>query len=271
MKARIMGQRRQCIVTGAARGIGFGIATSLIKEEYDLTLTVRNDESKKQLTEKLLERDIRPDRFDVIALDLSDKDEIQYFCSNFSKQIYGLINNAGVCRTLALSQMPLENVDKNGDTNNDPWDIVLKTNLNAPYLLTKCLLHRFTSPGRIVNISSQLGQEGRAGYSAYCASKFGLIGLTKVWAKELGARKITVNAICPGWVNTEMSQIDLEMLANNLEISEDQMYKNITDPLELKRYNSVDEVSDFVSFLLSEKAAGITGREMLMQTIWNQL
>ncbi len=121
-----------------------------------------------------------------------------------------------------------------------------------------------------MNIASQLGKEGRAGYSAYCASKFALIGLTKVWAKELGSRAITVNAICPGWVNTEMSRKDLARIAKEKGISTKTYYKQICEPLELKRFTDPAEVANLAHFLLSGEGKGITGRDILLHTIWNQ-
>jgi NAD(P)-dependent dehydrogenase (short-subunit alcohol dehydrogenase family) len=173
--------------------------------------------------------------------------------------LWGIVNNAGICKTFGML-----------DSGVDPLDDVLDTNLIGPYFLTKGLVPRLARPGRIVNIASQLGQEGRAGYSAYCASKFGLIGMTKCWAKELSTYGITVNAVCPGWVGTEMSFKDIERMASEEGVSTEQFYSDICRPLELKRFNTPGEVANLVSFLLSDEASGITGRDWLMQTIWNQ-
>ena len=95
--------------------------------------------------------------------------------------------------------------------------------------------------------------------------------MTKCWAKELGAEGITVNAVSPGWVDTEMSRIDMQRMAIEAGKTSEQYYKEICKPLELKRFNSTTEVANIVEFLLSEEASGVTGRDWLMQTIWNEL
>lgn len=202
----------------------------------------------------------QPNDIRIIALDLSDMEAIDAFVRDWSAELWGLVNNAGICMTL-----PLESQES------DPFEQVLAVNMRAPYYLTKGLLGHLSSPGRIVNIASQLGVEGRAGYSAYCASKFAIIGMTKCWAKELGTRGITVNAVCPGWVDTEMSRIDMARMARELDQTVEDHYAAICAPLELKRFNSTSEVASLVTFLLSEEASGITGRDWLMQTVWNQL
>lgn len=132
------------------------------------------------------------------------------------------------------------------------------------------MLAKISAPGRIINISSQLGKSGRAGVGPYCAAKFGIIGLTKCWAKELGQREITVNALCPGWVYTEMTRIEIGQRAKEKGISHDQFLAEICQPLELKRLNTPDEIAGFVESLLSAKASGITGQDFLLQTISNQ-
>jgi len=94
--------------------------------------------------------------------------------------------------------------------------------------------------------------------------------MTKCWAKELGVRGITVNAICPGWVETEMSIKDVERLSQENGVSYEAFYDGICKPLELKRFTKPHEVAALVDFLLSEMGSGITGRDWLMNTIWNQ-
>lgn len=89
-------------------------------------------------------------------------------------------------------------------------------------------------------------------------------------AKELGDEGITVNAICPGWVGTEMSFKDIDRMAKKQNLSSEEYYKNVCTPLELKRFNTTNEVANLVNFILSDEASGITGRDWLMQTIWNQ-
>jgi NAD(P)-dependent dehydrogenase (short-subunit alcohol dehydrogenase family) len=246
------------LVTGATRGIGLAIAKALGKRGYSLVLAARDANAGQNTAEQLKADGVQVRSY---SLNLSSRQSVQEFCDSVDFDLWGLVNNAGICSTKPIADA--------GDT--DVLDETLQVNLIGPYLLTSLLLNRITRPGRIVNIASQLGLEGRAGYGAYCASKFGLIGLTKCWAKELGAQGITVNAVCPGWVSTDMSVKDVERLASESEADPEQYYADICAPLELKRFNTPQEVANLVCFLMSEEASGITGRDWLMQTIWNQL
>jgi 3-oxoacyl-[acyl-carrier protein] reductase len=132
----------------------------------------------------------------------------------------------------------------------------------VPYLLTQALVEakKLSQDASIVNISSQLGSVGRAGYSAYCASKHGLNGLTKVWAAELGEQGIRVNAVAPGWIETEMTAADLSRAAKKRRVMPDALKKEIEGKLDLRRMNTPDEVAAIVAFLLSNESSGITGR-----------
>lgn len=247
---------RRVLLTGAGRGIGLSIAKRLVLHGYKLTLLVASETSAQALSNSDLVKEFGSN---VFAFNIQDRNEVSRFVSGWKKELWGIVNNAGICKTFEITA--------NG---NDPIDEILDINLIGPYLLTKGLLPYLSRPGRIVNIASQLGREGRAGYSAYCASKFGLIGMTKCWAKELGDEGITVNAICPGWVGTEMSFKDIDRMAKKQNLSSEEYYKNVCTPLELKRFNTTNEVANLVNFILSDEASGITGRDWLMQTIWNQ-
>lgn len=245
---------KKIIVTGGAKGIGKAITEKLLKEGFSVHIFGRDEKSMKDFISNL------PKGSDVSysVIDISNRDAVLELCNSWEDELYGIINNAGICKTERLAEEL------------DVWDDVLNTNLNGLYFLTKGLLRNLTDGGRIINISSQLGTEGRAGYSAYCASKFGVIGLTKCWAKELGERAITVNAICPGWVKTDMAIKDLERIAKEKGISKEDFYKEICNPLELKRFTEPHEVASLVSFLVSLEAGGVTGRDWLLNTVWNQ-
>lgn len=245
------------LITGASRGIGLEIAQNLSNQGYQLVLIASSEASMDSLHQSSW---VEKKTTQICQLDLSDKCAVSTFLESWASSLWGIVNNAGICKTHTISDVGI-----------DPFEEVLATNLLGPYQLTKGLLPYISRPGRIVNISSQLGQEGRAGYAAYCASKFGVIGMTKCWAKELGSEGVTVNAVCPGWVDTEMSKIDMQRMAIEKNTSLDNYYKQICEPLELKRFNSTSEVANLVAFLLSEGASGITGRDWLMQTVWNQL
>lgn len=246
---------KRVLISGASKGIGLALAHHLSAEGYGLVLIASTEASIQALRVSSLGQGTR---HQIYQVDVRDRRAVNAFAHD-GPQLWAIVNNAGICKALNL-----------GDDGDDPFDEVLNTNLLGPYHLTKALLPKLSRPGRIVNIGSQLAVEGRAGYGAYCASKFGLLGLTKCWAKELGAEGVTVNAVCPGWVDTEMSRVDLQRLASERGIGTKQLYEEICAPLELKRFNSTTEVASLVSYLLSESAAGISGRDWLMQTVWNQ-
>lgn len=246
--------KKIAIVTGGSRGIGKAIASQLLHDGYKVYICAQEENELKRTASDLG----KSGEVEYFVLDLADKEAIKSFTAAWNKPIKVLVNNAGIYTTEKL------------DEDRDVWDKVLNVNLNGPYWLTKGLIKHIEDNGRIINISSQLGKEGRAGAGAYSASKFGLIGLTKCWAKELGVRGITVNAICPGWVKTEMLKHDFDKAAKEKGLSFEEYEKQICQPLELKRMTEPEEVADLVSFLASDKARAITGRDMLMNTIWNR-
>jgi NAD(P)-dependent dehydrogenase (short-subunit alcohol dehydrogenase family) len=247
---------RRVLVTGAGRGIGFSIARLLARDGFGLVLLTATEASAVRLR---AEPFVRDNGAEVIAFDLAEPAQVAAFVDGWKSQLWGIVHNAGVCETAPIT-----------DSTDDPWQHVLSVNLEAPYRLTRGLLPHLTRPGRIVTIGSQLSFEGRAGYGAYCASKFGLIGLTKCWAKELGSEGVTANAICPGWVDTEMTVADVDRLAGEHGRDVAEFKAEIASPLELKRFNTPDEVAELVAFLMSDKSSGVTGRAWLMQTVWNQ-
>lgn len=242
---------KKVIVTGGSKGIGKDIAKTLLKNGYSVHICARNEENLIRTARELS----LLGKVDYNTLDVSNNESIQLFCENFTGSLYGLINNAAI--------FLMERIDENFEI----WDKVIATNLSGIYQLTKKLLPMMVDGGRIINISSQLGKSGRAGAGAYCASKFGLIGLTKCWAKELGGRGITVNAICPGWIKTEMTDEEIQERSKKKNISPEQFLSEICSALELKRLNTTEEVAAMAYFLLSENASGITGQDFLFQSI----
>jgi NAD(P)-dependent dehydrogenase (short-subunit alcohol dehydrogenase family) len=245
---------KKIIVTGGSRGIGKAITKNLLKSGYCVYICARDEDGLKEVANNFSSLG----EINYLKLDLSKKEEIQNVVKNWKESLYAIVNNAGICKTEKL------------DEKKDVWDEVMNVNLNGMYHLTKGLVDKLEKNGRIVNISSQLGKEGRAGYGAYCASKFAINGLTKCWAKELGERGITVNSICPGWVKTEMAENDMERLAKEKGIDTRKYYEEICKPLELKRFTEPTEVANLVNFLVSSGGSGITGRSWLLNTIWNQ-
>lgn len=231
------------IVTGATGGIGKALTHRLAADGHRLHLMGRSIEALRELS------------LDVSAtcssVDLSDERAIRVFCRDWTEPLYGLVHNAGVVHVSAVD----------GQDALDEWTHTLSVNLLAPYLLTNGLQDRIVNGGRIVTISSQLGRVGRAGYGAYCASKFALIGATKCWAHELGARQITANAILPSWVSTAQALGDAQRQSEQLGIDLDEHLAAVASQLELRRMTRPEEVAALVSYLLSDDAAGVSGQD----------
>lgn len=253
---------KDILLTGGARGIGKALTRCLLETGYNVCAVSSNQNDLKTVGEEFADL---PGEYTYRCLDLSQKEAIAHFCTQWNKPLYALINNAAtnIAEWLADETVNLEQAVQH-------WEYVLQVNTTAPLMLGKALLPKLTRPGRIVNIASQLGHEGRAAYGSYCASKWGLIGLTKSWAKELGPEGITVNAVSPGWVRTELHETKLEYYAERLGgVSLEEAERDITRPLELKRFNTTDEVAGVVKFLLSHDARGVTGQSWLMSTVYS--
>jgi NAD(P)-dependent dehydrogenase (short-subunit alcohol dehydrogenase family) len=240
---------KTAIVTGGSHGIGKAIAVELLKSGYKVFICARTIKD----LEKTHSEISHFGKAEYFQLDIADNKKVNAFLEEWDTTLNVLINNAGICRTERL------------DESKGFWEDILNTNLNGPYYLTRGLLKWIPSGGNIINISSQLGVEGRSGFGAYCAAKHAILGLTKCWAKELGERDITVNAVCPGWVKTEMALSDVKKMADQNSISEDGMYKNITKDLDLRRFVEPEEVAYLVDYLVSDKARGITGQNFFIK------
>ncbi len=253
--------RKTALVTGGSKGIGRSIAERLLAAGYEVHICARSADEVKKTVEELSDRG----PIHGFRLDLADRKQVFDLCKSWGRPLDALVNNAAICKVERIDQHSEDWIDFS-----DSWDDVLDINLTGVYFLTKGLVRYLPDHARIVNISSQLGKEARASYGAYCASKFGLIGLTKVWAKELGPRGITVNAICPGWVKTDQAEQDMRRIAKEKGIPAEEYYKEVCAPLELRRFTEPSEVANLVAFLVSAEGSGVTGREWLMNTIWNQ-
>jgi 3-oxoacyl-[acyl-carrier protein] reductase len=228
------------IVTGASRGIGRAIALALASQGAKVVASARNVEALAKLT-----AEIKSQGGDALAVvgDVAVEDD----ANNLVKQAveaYGqvdvFVNNAGITRDGLLLRM------KNAD-----WDAVLDTNLKGAFLCTRAVAKVMSKQrsGRIINISSVVGEMGNAGQANYCASKAGLLGLTKSVARELARRNVTVNAITPGFIMTEMTE-DMTEKAQEA----------MTEQIPLGRPGSAKDVANAVIFLASEQSAYITGQ-----------
>ncbi|SIS40195.1 3-ketoacyl-ACP reductase FabG2 [Neptunomonas antarctica] len=225
------------LITGSNRGIGKGIALRLAADGYNIVLHCRNNrEQADEVAEQIqdLGRNVR-----VLQFDISDREQSREVIEadmEYHGAYYGVVCNAGVARDNAFPAMPGEE-----------WDLVLRTNLDGFYNVLHPIIMpmiRRRKPSRIVTLSSVSGEMGNRGQVNYSAAKAGIIGATKALAVELAKRKITVNCVAPGLIDTEMTQ----------DISMEEALKMVP----MQRVGKVDEVAGTVSFLMSEDAAYIT-------------
>ena len=212
---------KAAIVTGGSRGIGKAIALRLAQQGADICFSYRGNAEAAAATQKEIEALVKA------ALDAFGKVDI-------------LVNNAGITRDDLIMRMKPED-----------WRDVLETNLFGAFWTLKAVTRPMlrAKSGRIINITSVSGQAGQMGQANYSSAKAGLIGLTKASARELGSRGITVNAVAPGFVLTELT----EGLA-------DEWKQRITEQTPLVRFGTTEVVAFAVAFLASEEAAYITGQ-----------
>jgi 3-oxoacyl-[acyl-carrier protein] reductase len=224
------------VVTGASRGIGAAIAQSLIDAGYFVIASATSEKGVEAIKEKLGENGT------AFILNLSDKESCQEFCKNATESgpVAVLVNNAGITKDTLMLRMK-----------DDDWDSVIETNLSGAFRISKGMLKGMMKKrfGRIINISSIVGAMGNPGQANYCASKAGIEGFTRSLAQELGSRNITVNAVAPGFIATDMTD----------ELTEDQ--KNVMlVKIPMARLGQPEEVAKTVKFLASDDAAYITGQ-----------
>lgn len=229
------------LVTGASRGIGRQIAISMAREGALVIVNyngsaARAEETVKEITES-------GGQAEAVQCNVSDYaavEEMMKYVIGKYKRLDVLVNNAGITKDNLLMKMGEED-----------FDAVIGINLKGAFNCTKHVSRQMLKQkgGRIINISSVSGVMGNAGQANYCASKAGVIGLTKSVARELGSRGITVNAIAPGFIDTEMTEV----------LSED-VKKAMGEQIPLKRFGRTEDVAGAAVFLASDRAAYITGQ-----------
>jgi 3-oxoacyl-[acyl-carrier protein] reductase len=234
-------ENQVAIVTGAGRGIGHAIAVRLGSEGARVACVSRSEENARRTADEL--NVARADSAKPYAVDVSDHAAVQkvgaQILENFGKADI-LVNNAGVTRDGLSMRMSIED-----------WDTVINTNLRGAFNFVQAVQRSMIKQrsGRIINISSVIGLIGNAGQTNYAASKAGLIGLTKSLARELASRSITVNAIAPGFIVTDMT--------GGLS---DEIQKQIIGRIPLGRVGEPIDVASSVAFLASAEARYITGQ-----------
>lgn len=233
------------LVTGASRGIGKAIAMQLAHDGFAVAV---NYASSAEKAEAVVEAIIADGGHAMsIQADVSDSEAVTAMFASVESQLGAvsvLVNNAGVTDDGLVMRMSV-----------DQWDNVLGTNLRSTFLCTKAALRSMlrARTGRVINISSVSGISGNPGQANYAASKAGVIGFTKSVAKEVGSRGITVNAVAPGFIQTDMTA-DLA----------DNVLEEVTKQIALARLGDAEEVAFMVGYLASERASYITGQTIVV-------
>lgn len=230
------------LVTGASQGIGRACALELAAAGATVALAARNLD---KLAEVASEITAAGGKAQAFALDVASEESIKSCAKSVLAafdEVGILVNNAGITRDILAMRMKKKD-----------WDDVLATNLTGAFLMTQALMSQMVKArwGRIINITSVVGETGQAGQANYAASKAGLIGLTKALARELASRTITVNAVAPGFIETAMTGI----------LTPEQRTAMMS-VIPLSRPGTEQDVAHAVAFLASEEAAYITGHTL---------
>lgn len=230
------------LVTGASRGIGRAIAEALGEQGATVVGTATSRSGAEVISERLAAAGVKGRG---MVLDVTDPESIEQLLNSVAES-YGapsiLVNNAGITRDNLLMRMK-----------DEEWNSIIETNLTSLYRLSKACLRPMMKArrGRIISIASVVGATGNAGQTNYAAAKAGMIGFTKSLAREVGARGITVNAVAPGFIDTDMTR----------ELPEPQR-KALLDNIPLGRLGNPKEIANAVVFLASAQAGYITGETL---------
>jgi len=239
------------IVTGAGSGIGRAIALRLAEDGINVGIVGRTA-SKLRVTMRTIEKAGITCAYE--CADVRIKSQVKSAFKQLVKKLGGL-RGAVACAGVGGSNDPRYN---------DRWDTIIKTNLYGTYhtlcSAVELMNHKCGHSRQLVALSSLLARIGVPNYTAYCASKSGILGLVRAMAVELAEREICVNAICPGWVSTPMSTRGVRALAKRQKIAPDQAREQALESVPLRRMSNPSEIAALVSFLFSEEVISFTGQ-----------
>lgn len=228
-------------ITGATRGIGRQIAITLAKEGFDIAINYRKENEDLIETKKLVEA--QNAKCFTVQGDVSSFEDSERMVKDIIEEfnhIDILVNNAGITKDMLLMRMKKED-----------FESVIDVNLVGTFNITKNVIPYMMKnrSGRIINVSSVVGISGNAGQTNYSASKAGIIGFTKSLAKEVGSRNILVNAVAPGFIETQMT-----------DVLKEEVKEEISKTIPLKRMGTIEDVANVVKFLASKDSSYITGQ-----------
>lgn len=233
---------KYALVTGGSRGIGKSVCVKLAQQGYNVLINYKSNEDEALKTKALVEA--YGVQATLLRFDVGNKEEVEsvlvgWISANADKVIEVLINNAGIRQDALMIWM-----------NDQQWNDVLGSSLHGFYYVTKAVINSMLTKryGRIVNVVSLSGTKGMPGQTNYSAAKAGVIGATKALAQEVARRNVTVNAVAPGFIRTDMT----------VGLNEDELKKLIP----MQRFGEPDEVAEAIMFLASRQASYITGTVM---------
>ncbi|MEU5436776.1 3-oxoacyl-ACP reductase FabG [Streptomyces sp. NPDC020719] len=246
---------RVALVTGATSGIGLSVARLLGSQGHKVFIGARNADNVAETVKQLQGEGLEADGS---ALDVTDAASVKAFVQAAVDRfgtVDVLVNNAG-----------RSGGGVTADIEDELWDAVIDTNLNSVFRVTREVLNtggmRHKDRGRIINIASTAGKQGVVLGAPYSASKHGVVGFTKALGNELAPTGITVNAVCPGYVETPMAQRVRQGYAAAYSTSEDAILEKFQSKIPLGRYSTPDEVAGLVGYLASDTAASITAQAL---------
>ena len=241
-----MPKAKHVVVTGGGRGIGAATARRFKSLGYRVTVMARNRSEIEPLADEIEAYAVRVDVGDPASV------EAAFMAAG---PVDVLVNNAGMVRPSLVTKTDVR-----------VWEEHLKVNLTGAFLCSLKVLPGMTSRGRgrIINVAGTYGLRGEAYMAAYCASKAGLLGFTKALSAEVGDKGVTVNAVCPGFVDSPLMEVAIQNLEERSEAARDDIIARLRGRSPQNRMLSVDEVADAIAYLASPGAAGINGQSIVL-------